>query len=192
MSVAFDHVFKIVLLGGANVGKTSVYTRYMQGDWSAKTQASISANYLEKTVTVPGTDRKLKIQVWDTAGHERFRTINRIYYRDASAALMVYDVTDRDSLYNEVNFWLKDLQANAPSHCVMGILGNKVDLSTKLQVSLDELQEFALKSNIKHFQEGSAKTNKGINDVFSKIISDLDENKEKIMELTEAFTRKTF
>ena len=75
---------------------------------------------------------------------------------------------------------------------MLGILGNKVDLSTKLQVNLDELQEFALKNDIKHFNEGSAKTNKGINDVFEKLISDLDENKEKIMELTEAFTRKTF
>ena len=93
------HVFKVVLIGGPSVGKSAIFNRYMEGNFQKGTQATVSANYLEKTVEVPGTNRKISIQLWDTAGHERFKTINRIYYRDASAALVVYDVTRRDTLY---------------------------------------------------------------------------------------------
>ena len=88
---------------------------------------------------VPGSANSIKIQLWDTAGHERFKTINRIYYRDASAALVVYDVTRRDTLYDEAEHWLKDLQTNAPTHCIIGLCGNKIDLADKLAVSQDDL-----------------------------------------------------
>ena len=66
--------------------------------------------------------------MWDTAGSERFKTINRIYYRDASAALVVYDVTNPASLDVDALHWIKDLKANAPDHVILGLCGNKVDL----------------------------------------------------------------
>ena len=103
----------------------------MENEFDKKTSATISANYLEKVVQVEGSVNKIRIQLWDTAGHERFKTINRIYYRDASAALVVYDITRRDTLYTEAEHWLKDIRTNAPKHCIIGIAGNKVDLFDK-------------------------------------------------------------
>ena len=123
-----EHVFKVVLIGGASVGKSAIFQRYMENHYDEKSMATISANYLEKVVGVEGSKDTIKIQLWDTAGHERFKTINRIYYRDASAALVVYDVTRKDTLTDQAAYWLKDLRANAPTHCIVGIAGNKVDL----------------------------------------------------------------
>ena len=93
-----EHIFKVVLIGGASVGKSAIFQRYMENSFDKASTATISANYLEKTVPVEGTKDTLKIQLWDTAGHERFKTINRIYYRDATAALVVYDITRRETL----------------------------------------------------------------------------------------------
>ena len=145
-----DHTFKIVLIGGASVGKSAIFKRYMEGGFEKNAQSTISANYLEKQVEVPGKDHKLKIQLWDTAGHERFKTINRIYYRDASAALIVYDITRRDTLTAEAEHWLKDVKANAPTHCIIGLAGNKVDLAAtrEQQTSRQDLIDFATKNGI--------------------------------------------
>ena len=123
-----EHTFKIVLVGGSSVGKSAIFRRYMQGGFENNSKSTISANYLEKKVDVPGTKKQLKIQLWDTAGSERFKTMNRIYYRDASAAILVFDVTNRDSLYTDAEHWLRDVKKNAPEHTIIGMIGNKIDL----------------------------------------------------------------
>ena len=132
-----EHTFKIVLIGGASVGKSAIFRRYMEGGFEKNSQATISASYLEKRVEVPGSNRTIKIQLWDTAGSERFKTINRIYYRDASAALVVYDVTKLESLDVEAAHWIKDLKTNAPEHVILGLCGNKIDLNEHTQVTLE-------------------------------------------------------
>ena len=66
--------------------------------------------------------------MWDTAGSERFKTINRIYYRDATAALVVYDITKKNTLFGEAEHWIKDLRENAPPHVIIALVGNKSDL----------------------------------------------------------------
>ena len=87
---------------------------------------------------------------------------------------------------------MKDLQANAPTHCIIGLCGNKVDLNNDLSVSFEDLTTFATQHGIKHYKESSAKTNVGITEIFEKLVTELEDNKEKIIELTDAFTRKTF
>ena len=105
-----EHTFKVVLIGGASVGKSAIFRRYMEGGFEKNSSATITASYLEKKVEIPGSSNYLKIQLWDTAGSERFKTINRIYYRDASAALVVYDVTNPMSLEVDALHWIKDLR----------------------------------------------------------------------------------
>ena len=88
----------------------------------------MSASYMEKSVAVAGEAKPIKIQIWDTAGSERFKTINRIYYRDATAALVVYDITKQNTLTTEAAHWIKDLRENAPPHVIIALVGNKSDL----------------------------------------------------------------
>ena len=75
------------------MGKSCIFRRYMQGDYTRNSKVTMSASYMEKNVNIAGKENRLKMQLWDTAGIERFQAINRIYYRDAAAALIVYDVT---------------------------------------------------------------------------------------------------
>ena len=76
----------------------------------------MSASFLQKEVFVSGVDYPIIIQLWDTAGAERSKTLNRIYYRDATAAIVVFDVTNKETLYKEGVHWIEDLKENAPSH----------------------------------------------------------------------------
>ena len=135
--------YKVVLIGGSSVGKSSIFKRYIQGNFNDKTQVTMSASYMEKVVPVAGSTHPIKIQLWDTAGSERFKTINRIYYRDATAAIVVYDITKRNSLFIEAEHWIKDLKENAPPNVIIGLVGNKSDLFKYQEISLAELQSFA-------------------------------------------------
>ena len=131
--------YKVVLIGGSSVGKSSIFKRYIQGTYNDKTSVTMSASYMEKVVPIAGQENPIKIQLWDTAGSERFKTINRIYYRDATAALVVYDITKRDTLFGEAEHWIKDLKENAPSNVIIALAGNKSDLYRKQEISLAEL-----------------------------------------------------
>ena len=131
--------YKVVLIGGSSVGKSSLFQRYMQGQFNSKSQVTMSASFMEKVVPVQGAKKPIKIQLWDTAGSERFKTINRIYYRDATAALVVYDITKRDSLFIEAEHWIKDIRENAPGHVIIALCGNKSDLYENQEVTLAEL-----------------------------------------------------
>ena len=158
--------YKVVLIGGSSVGKSSIFKRFMTGGYSDKGQVTMSASFLEKVVPVAGIDQPIRIQLWDTAGSERFKTLNRIYYRDAVAALVVYDITKKETLQKEADHWIKDLKENAPSNVIIGLAGNKSDLFKKHEVSLAELNSFANKHSISLFNETSAKKDQGINEIF--------------------------
>ena len=162
--------YKVVLIGGSSVGKSSIFRRYMQGEFTPKSSVTMSASYMEKVVPVAGAKKPIKIQLWDTAGSERFKTINRIYYRDATAALVVYDITKKDTLFMEAEHWIKDIKANAPGHVIIALCGNKSDLYENQQVSLADLQLFSSKHGIDLSNEASAKTDSGVNEIFQKIV----------------------
>ena len=140
----------------------------------------MSASYMEKVVPVAGSTNPIKIQLWDTAGSERFKTINRIYYRDATAAIVVYDITKRNSLFVEAEHWIKDLKENAPPNVIIGLVGNKSDLYKYQEISLAELQSFAQRHSITIQNEASAKLNTGINEIFQKVVQKIDEKKDEI------------
>ena len=131
--------YKVVLIGGSSVGKSSIFKRYIAGSFNDKSQVTMSASYMEKKVPIQGSSHDIKIQLWDTAGSERFKTINRIYYRDATAALVVYDITKRNTLFQEAEHWIKDLKENAPNGVIIALVGNKSDLYKKQEISLSEL-----------------------------------------------------
>jgi len=157
---------KIVLLGDTGVGKTSIALRFTQDTFQVRTNPTIGASFLMKNMVFD--DKKIKLQIWDTAGQERFRSLAPMYYRGASAALLVYDITSLVS-FNKVKEWINELRLNVPEDIIMVVVGNKVDRAAKhRQVKFEVGYDYA-RSVGASFTETSAKTKEGIEEVFNDI-----------------------
>lgn len=154
--------FKIVLLGEGRVGKTSLCLQYVENKFSPKQESTIQATYLDKRINVG--NQSVKLMIWDTAGQERFHALGPIYYRDANGALLVYDITDRDS-FTKVRNWVKELRKIVGQDIVLIIAGNKIDLEKKRQVDESEALAYAESVGAQHIYT-SAKTGKGVDEVF--------------------------
>lgn len=154
--------FKVVLLGEGRVGKTSILLRYTKGEYNDRQISTLQASYLDKRVNV-GTSTA-QLSVWDTAGQERFHALGPIYYRDADAALLVYDITDVES-FTKVKKWVKELRKIVGNDIVIAIAGNKIDLEKMRNVPEQEAVKYAESVGANHFNT-SAKANKGLDEVF--------------------------
>jgi len=158
-------VFKVVLLGEGRVGKTSILLRYIEGKYDDKQVSTLQASYLEKSIKVGSTN--VKLSVWDTAGQERFHALGPIYYRDADAALLVYDITDAES-FKKVKNWVKELRRIVGDKISINIAGNKVDLENKRHVDKEAAEAYAVSVNANHYHT-SAKQNKNLDEVFEDL-----------------------
>lgn len=154
--------FKVVLLGEGCVGKTSLCLRYVQNAFNDKHITTIQASFLTKRLNVD--NRRVGLAIWDTAGQERFHALGPIYYRDANGALLVYDITDRDS-FIKVQTWVKELRKMLGQDVVLAIAGNKCDLERSRVVSIEEAEQYAESVKAKHYST-SAKLNKGLEELF--------------------------
>jgi Ras-related protein Rab-21 len=125
--------FKLVLLGEGRVGKTSILVRYIKGAFDDRSPSTLQASYLDKAITVDG--QTVQLSVWDTAGQERFHALGPLYYRDADAALIVYDITTAES-FTRAQHWVKELRKIVGNDIAIAIAGNKVDLE-KMRVGKD-------------------------------------------------------
>jgi len=157
-----DRQFKIVLLGEGCVGKTSLCLRYVQNAFNDKHLSTIQASFLTKRLNVD--NKRVGLAIWDTAGQERFHALGPIYYRDANGALLVYDITDRDS-FLKVQTWVKELRKMLGKEVTLAIAGNKCDLERSRVVSIEEADQYAESVGAKHYST-SAKLNKGLEELF--------------------------
>jgi Ras-related protein Rab-21 len=155
----------VVLLGEGRVGKTCLCLRYVQNTFSAEQESTIQATFLEKRLNVG--KRSVILNIWDTAGQERFHALGPIYYRDSHGALLVYDITDRDS-FTKVRHWVKELRKIVGSAIVLVIAGNKADMEKKRQVDEQEAIDYAKTVGAEHILV-SAKTGKGVEQVFLQL-----------------------
>ena len=177
-------MFKILLIGDSGVGKTSVILRYTKGIFREEFLNSIGVDFRSKDLNYDG--RKIKLQIWDTAGEERYRTITASYYRGAHAIAIVFDLTKMET-FEHVKRWIEDINKYAKENVLKFIIGNKSDLVQKRQVNYIDVRNFASKMNITYF-EVSAKNAENINEFFegatkiflSKYICE-DEEKRKII-----------
>ena len=179
---------KIVLLGESGVGKTCIISQFISGVFNPDTITSLSAQFITKTVEYANLNKKLKFEIWDTAGQERFRSLAKIFYRDAKVIFLVYDITSKKSFEELKNFWYeRQTKLVTDGDPIYAVVGNKYDLYENIQVDDEEAKNFA-KSINGIFQHTSAKNNSGINELFENIGEkflnpDLDiierENKEK-------------
>ncbi|OBZ79478.1 Vacuolar protein sorting-associated protein 21 [Grifola frondosa] len=118
---------KLVLLGEAAVGKSSIVLRFVSNEFQANKEPTIGAAFLTQKCRLE--DRVLRYEIWDTAGQERFHSLAPMYYRNAQAAVVVYDVTKASSL-EKAKTWVKELQRQANPNIVIALAGNKIDLVT--------------------------------------------------------------
>ncbi|CAH9141228.1 unnamed protein product [Cuscuta epithymum] len=156
---------KLVLLGDVGAGKSSLVLRFVKGQFIEFQESTIGAAFFSQTVAVD--DATVKFEIWDTAGQERYHSLAPMYYRGAAAAVIVYDITNKDS-FGRAKKWVQELQAQANQNMVMALAGNKADLVDERKVTPEDAQKYA-KENGLFFVETSAKTATNVNEIFYEI-----------------------
>ena len=159
---AYDHLFRYIIVGDMAVGKSCLLLQFTDNKFRHQHELTIGVEFGGKTIQVNG--KNIKIQIWDTAGQEAFQAITRTYYKGATGALVVYDITRRDT-FNHVTKWLDEVRANALKEIQIILIGNKKDLEDKRQVQTEEGQALADKNGLL-FLETSAKTAVNVSEAF--------------------------
>eukprot|EP00039_Didymoeca_costata_P008848 m.117689 g.117689 ORF g.117689 m.117689 type:complete len:202 (+) comp14257_c0_seq1:2955-3560(+) len=176
---------KICVLGNSSVGKSCLAIQYVNGIFTKDVQNTIGAAFLCKTVDA-GPKGELKMQIWDTAGAEKYRGLAPMYYRGCAAAIVVYDITSRDS-FEAVKSWVEELQTNGPNDVILVVAGNKADLESSRAIPTDEAKAYAKGINASFF-ETSAMTGVNVEDVFQDIAQRIPESKlpgpKKVLHVT--------
>ncbi|KEY67182.1 hypothetical protein S7711_03042 [Stachybotrys chartarum IBT 7711] len=183
---------KLVLLGEAAVGKSSLVLRFVNNDFQENKEPTIGAAFLTQKCNLP--TRTIKFEIWDTAGQERFASLAPMYYRNAQAALVVYDLTKPTSLI-KAKHWVAELQRQASPGIVIALVGNKLDLTNgpaptddneddgedsgdARKVSTEEAKTYAEEESLLFF-ETSAKTGHNVTEVFTAIANAIPETSLK-------------
>ena len=159
--------FKVVLIGETGVGKTSIITQFIDQTFQEDIQTTTGGTFSTKSVSC-GNGKVLKFEIWDTAGQERYRALAKMFYKDANAAIMVYDVTRKETFEELKNYWAGQVKDNAPEKIILVIAGNKSDLIEQETVDEGEARNFAKELNA-IFISTSAKSSEGINSLFEEI-----------------------
>ncbi|KAI9516826.1 Ras- protein Rab-19 [Dissostichus eleginoides] len=166
----FDFLFKIILIGDSNVGKTCLVQNFKSGIFSERQQNTIGVDFTVRTVDIEG--KKVKMQVWDTAGQERFRTITQSYYRSAHGAIIAYDIT-RQGTFDSVTHWIKEVEIYGANNVVLVLIGNKCDLEKERQVQFEEACNLSKEKEILAALETSAKESQNVEEAFIMMAREL-------------------
>ena len=159
--------YKVVLIGESGVGKTCIIAQFTNGKFDPNTVTSLTAQYIRKNVDLPDGET-ITFDIWDTAGQEKYRALAKIFYKDARAIVLVYDVTSIKSFEEIKNYWYEQIKQLGSENIVIAIAANKYDLYEEKQVSNEDGEEFA-KSIGAIFVSTSAKNASGINALFENI-----------------------
>ena len=161
------YIIKILTLGYTTVGKTSVVLRFSEDKFVENQFATIGIDFKTKYIKIG--DATVKVFFWDTAGQEKFQNIAKQYYKGANGVLLMYDITNRKT-FERINFWLKEIKEhNKIEDLFVCLVGNKLDLEEKREVSTEEGENYAKENNLQFF-EVSAKSGIGVDELFSKVI----------------------
>jgi len=168
----FDYIFKVVILGDSGVGKSNILTRFTSNEFNMNSKTTIGVEFATKGMYIE--EKYIKAQIWDTAGQEKFRAVTSVYYRGAMGALLVYDIT-KESSFQNLQIWMRELFDNVDkNHVVTMLVGNKSDLASMREVSVEKGKKFAEKYNMS-FMEISALDNVNITEAFQDIMNQIFE-----------------
>lgn len=162
----YDFIYKILLLGDSAVGKTCFLLRYADDTFSDSHISTIGLDYRLKLINID-QDKVAKIQIWDTAGQDRFKSITKNYYKGAHGIILIYDVTSEVSFANIKN-WIQQIKENATDNVKIVLVGNKIDVEESRKISKQEGEKIAKENDIQFF-ETSAKMNIGVKETFDYV-----------------------
>ena len=165
----YNMIFKIVLVGDSGVGKTNLLLRYLKNEFNTQTKATVGVEFGNTKVQIDNA--LIKAQIWDTAGQERYHSITSAYYKGAHGALIVYDITRKDS-FDSVEKWLSDLKNNGEEKMVIMAIGNKCDMVNERVISTEDGEAKAQRNNIA-FLETSALNATNVAKAFDELIQKL-------------------
>ena len=163
-----DEIIKIVLIGEANVGKTSIICQFMEKVFQDDVQSTVGGAYNCKTMKCDNK-RLIKLEIWDTAGQEHYRCVTKMFYKNADVAMLIYDITNYNSFEELKNYWVDQVLEASPKNVMLAIVANKSDLFEIEQVNEDEARKFAKNKNAAFFVV-SAKDNNSVNDLFKAVV----------------------
>ncbi len=165
----------MILIGDSGVGKSNILSRYINNSFSETTRSTVGVELSAKVEEINNT--KIKIQIWDTAGQERYKSITKTYYKGAKGALIVYDITNKESFKN-VDKWINDLKESGDDDVSILIVGNKCDLEASREVTTDEVKKKAELYKMAYC-ETSALKGENIDNAFRTLIKIVVEKNEK-------------
>lgn len=160
--MSYSYLFKYIIIGDTGVGKSCLLLQFTDKRFQPVHDLTIGVEFGARMINIE--DQVIKLQIWDTAGQESFRSITRSYYRGAAGALLVYDITRRET-FSHLTSWLKDAREHSNKDLTIMLIGNKLDLATRRAVSYEEGAQFA-RDNGLIFMETSAKDNENVEEAF--------------------------
>ena len=170
---------KLVFIGDSGVGKTCIISRFLKGTFEHNINSTDGASYASKSIDVNG--KSLLLDIWDTAGQERYKSLTKFFYKGAKMAILVYDITRKESFDNIKSFWYNQIKEYGDEGILLGIAGNKSDKYDEEAVPEEEAREYA-KSIGAVFQLTSAQNNSGINELFKSMGAKYLDPNEKVDE----------
>ncbi|XP_049852068.1 ras-related protein rab-11.1-like [Schistocerca gregaria] len=165
----YDYLFKIVLVGDSGVGKSNLLSRFTKGEFYEDTKSTIGVEFAVKSLKIES--KVIKAQIWDTAGQERYRAITSAYYRSAVGAMLVYDISKKET-FDNIERWLTELRQHTDSNVTLMLVGNKLDLKHLREVNEDRAKSYAEENGL-HLVETSAKDNMAVEYAFQKLVTEI-------------------
>jgi Ras-related protein Rab-11A len=174
----YDLLFKLILIGDSYVGKSNILLKYLKNQFNENSKTTVGVEFGTKNIII--NNKRIKIQIWDTAGQERYRSITSAYYKGAKGALIVYDIT-RKNTFDNIDKWITDLKLNGDKNICIIILGNKSDLIDKREINKnDGIKKAEMYKTA--FLETSALNGDNISKAFDELIEQIVINNKNIFQ----------